>query len=164
MTLPANGSAYTAIVRGVNRGVGIGLVEVYDLNRTVDSKLGNVSTRGLVRTGDNVLIGGFIVVGTGTQRVVVRAVGPSLPFSLGRAGSSDARIILTVMESPSPQTTTGVVIRKPESTASGLAPQDEAGVSHRGVDAAPPPENTAIIVRGKNETTGVALVEVYALD
>ena len=62
-TLPANNSSYTAIVRGVHNGTGIGLVEAYDLNRTVDSKLGNISTRGLVQTGDDVLIAGIIVVG-----------------------------------------------------------------------------------------------------
>jgi hypothetical protein len=77
-TLPANGSAYTAIVRGVNNGTGIGVVEAYDLNRTVDSKLGNVSTRGSVQTGDNILIGGLIVLGQTSQRVIVRAIGPSL--------------------------------------------------------------------------------------
>ena len=62
-TLPANNSAYTAIVRGVNNGTGIGVVEAYDLDRTVDSKLANISTRGLVQTGDNVMIGGTIMVG-----------------------------------------------------------------------------------------------------
>ena len=62
-TLPANSSAYTAIVRGVNNGTGIGVVEAYDLDQTVDSKLANISTRGFVQTGDNVLIGGLIVLG-----------------------------------------------------------------------------------------------------
>ena len=61
-TLPANSSAYTAIVRGVNDGTGIGVVEAYDLDRTVNSKLANISTRGFVQTGDNVLIGGLIRV------------------------------------------------------------------------------------------------------
>ena len=49
--LPANNSAYTAIMRGVNNGTGIGVVEVYDLDQTVDSKLGNISTRGFVGPG-----------------------------------------------------------------------------------------------------------------
>ena len=77
-TLPANSSAYTAIVRGVNSETGVGVVEAYDLNRTVDSKLGNISTRGLVQTGDNVMIGGFILIGPDSQKVLVRAIGPSL--------------------------------------------------------------------------------------
>ena len=68
VTLPANNSAYTAIVRGVNNSTGVGLVEVYDLDSAADSKLANISTRGFVQTGDNVMIGGFIVVGQTSQR------------------------------------------------------------------------------------------------
>src|SRR5437868_8584340 len=93
---PSNGSesailislapgAYTAIVRGANAGTGIGLVDVFDLDPSAASKLGNISTRGLVETGDNVMIGGFIVKGPDSEKVVVRAIGPSLanpPFSL----------------------------------------------------------------------------------
>ena len=62
-TLPANNSSYTAIVRGASDGTGIGVVEAYDLDGSVDSKLANISTRGLVQTGDNVLIGGWIALG-----------------------------------------------------------------------------------------------------
>ena len=81
-TLPAYNSAYTAIVRGVDNETGIGLVEAYDLDQTpVDSKLANISTRGLVQTGDNVLIAGTIVLGQASQRVLVRAIGPSLPVA-----------------------------------------------------------------------------------
>ena len=78
-TLPAN-AAYTAIMRGANSTTGVGLIEVYDLDRTVDSKLANISTRGLVQTGDNVMIGGLIVLGADPQNVIVRAIGPSLPL------------------------------------------------------------------------------------
>jgi hypothetical protein len=69
--------AYTAIVSGRNGGTGIALVEAYDLDQTVDSQLANISTRGLVETGDNVMIGGFIVGGD-TGSVALRAIGPSL--------------------------------------------------------------------------------------
>ena len=84
-TLPANNAGYTAIVRGVNDGTGIGVVEAYDLDRSVDSKLANISTRGLVATGDNVLIGGTIVLGQTSQKVIVRAIGPSLSVT-GKTG------------------------------------------------------------------------------
>ncbi len=80
-TLPANGAAYTAIVRGANNGTGIGVVEAYDLDGTVNSELANISTRGFVQTGDDVLIGGLIVLGQSPLRVIVRGIGPSLPFS-----------------------------------------------------------------------------------
>ena len=58
---------YTAIVRGVNNGTGIALVEGYDLDPTAGSKLGNMSTRALVQTGNNVMIGGFIITGSGAE-------------------------------------------------------------------------------------------------
>ncbi|MEY2565464.1 MAG: hypothetical protein QOH88_3657 [Verrucomicrobiota bacterium] len=77
-TLPANGAGYTVIVRGVNNGTGIGVVEAYDLDQAADSTLANISTRGLTQTGDNVLIAGTIVLGTAPQRVLVRAIGTSL--------------------------------------------------------------------------------------
>src|SRR6202043_1412744 len=70
--------AYTAIVRGVNNGTGIALVEGYDLDPAAGSKLGNMSTRALVQTGNNVMIGGFIITGSGQKKVIVRAIGPSL--------------------------------------------------------------------------------------
>ena len=77
-TLPANNSAYTAIVRGKNDTTGVGLVEVYDLDHTVDSRLANISTRGFVEAGDNVMIGGTIVTGGTAAHVLFRAIGPSL--------------------------------------------------------------------------------------
>ena len=57
---------------------GVALVEVYDLSTDTASILGNISTRSFVQTGDNVMIGGFIVQGTGAKRVIVRAIGPEL--------------------------------------------------------------------------------------
>ena len=65
-------------MRGVNGQTGIGVVEVYDLNTAADSRLANISTRGFVQSGDNVLIAGTIVVGPSVQKVIVRAIGPSL--------------------------------------------------------------------------------------
>ena len=75
--------AYTAILAGKNGGTGVGLVEVYDLAQGANSKLANISTRGFVDTGNNVMIGGLIVGGTGggTARVLVRALGPSIPVA-----------------------------------------------------------------------------------
>ncbi len=74
--LPAGN--YTAIVRGVNSTTGVALVEVYDLATGTSSILFNISTRASVQTGDNVMIGGFIVQGSGTKRVIIRAIGPEL--------------------------------------------------------------------------------------
>jgi hypothetical protein len=69
---------YTAIVSGVSNTTGIGLVEVYELEDTGETRLTNIATRGFVGTGDNVLIGGFVISGTDTQSLVIRAKGPSL--------------------------------------------------------------------------------------
>ena len=63
---------------GVNNKTGVGLVEVYDLSANAASILGNISTRSFVQTGDNVMIGGFIVQGTGAKKVIIRAIGPEL--------------------------------------------------------------------------------------
>jgi hypothetical protein len=157
-----NPGAYTAIVRGVNAGTGIGLAEVYDLDLTAGSKLGNISTRAFVQTGDNVMIGGFIVSGLDSGRVIVRAIGPSLvrysitdPLqnpTLELHDSSGAIVAFNDnwMSAPNVQ----------EIIDSGYAPSNnlESAILMR----LAPGAYTAI-VRGVNTTTGVALVEVYGL-
>jgi Divergent InlB B-repeat domain len=161
-TLPANSSAYTAIVRGVNNTTGVGLVEVYDLDRTVDSKLANISTRGLVQTGDNVIIGGFIVVGVTNKKVIIRAIGPSL----ASAGISNAL--------PDPtlelHDVNGNVLASNDNwkdsqqtmiQATGLSPTNDL---ESAIVRTLTPGNYTAIVRGVNGTTGVALVEVYDLN
>src|ERR1700741_200531 len=75
-TLPPGN--YTAIVRGVNNTTGVALVEVDDLSTDTGSVLGNISTRSLVQTGAEVMIGGFIIEGSGPKTVIVRAIGPEL--------------------------------------------------------------------------------------
>ena len=78
---PLSPGAYTAIVTGARATTGIALVEVYDLDRSVDSQLANISTRGLVQTGDDVMIGGIIVLGETAVTALIRALGPSLPLT-----------------------------------------------------------------------------------
>jgi probable HAF family extracellular repeat protein len=157
-TLAANATAYTAIVRGLNNTTGVGLVEVYDLDRSVDSKLANISTRGLVQTGDNVMIGGFIVLGTDSQEVIVRAIGPSLPVAGKLADPTlelrDANGDLLASNDDWRDTQEAEII------ATTIPPTDDAESAT--VQTLTPAAYTAI-VSGKNGTTGVALVEVYAL-
>src|SRR5262249_51185294 len=76
-TLPPD--AYTAVVRGQNGETGIGLVEAYDLEPVVDARLANISTRGFVEAGENVMIGGLIAgpLGNANSQMLVRAIGPS---------------------------------------------------------------------------------------
>ena len=79
-TLPANNTAYSAIVRGVN-GTGIGLAEVYDLDKGPGSQLLNLSSRGFVQTQDNVMIGGLIIAGSGSTKYCFAASGRRYPPS-----------------------------------------------------------------------------------
>jgi hypothetical protein len=158
-TLPAGGSAYTAIVRGLFNVTGIGVVEIYDLDQTVDSKLANISTRGLVRTGDDVMIGGLIVLGQNPLRVIVRAIGPSLPVPGALSDPTmelhdgNGALIASNDNWRSDQET--------EIIATGIPPSNdlESAIVR---DLAP--GNYTAIVRGMNSATGVALVEAYSLN
>ena len=158
-TVPANNSAYTAIMRGVNGGTGTGVVEVYDLNRTVDSKLGNISTRGLVQTGDNVLIGGLIVFGEDPVKVIVRAIGPSLslPGKLAdpTLGLHDGNGTL-LMENDNWRSA-----QEAEVIATTIPPSHDR---ESAIVRMLTPGNYTAIVRGVNNTTGIGVVEAYGLN
>ena len=166
-TLPASptGMSYTAVMGGVNDTTGTGLVEVYDLDRMADSRLANLSTRGQVETGNDVLIGGIIVVGSDPQKVIVRAIGPSLSGA-GVAGAlQDPALELhdgdgTLIASDDNWRDT----QEAEIVATGVPPTNDLESAIVATLAASPTgiDYTAI-VRGANGTTGVALVEVYAL-
>ena len=157
-----NPAAYTAIVRGVSNGTGIGLVEGYDLDPTAGSKLGNMSTRALIQTGNNVMIGGFIITGSGQKRVIVRAIGPSL----AQHGITNPLLVPTLEL----HNGNGAVIafndnwmdapNKQEIIDSGLAPSNNL---ESAILMTLSPGNYTAIVRGKNNTIGVALVEVYGV-
>jgi hypothetical protein len=160
-TLPADGAGYTAILRGKNGTTGVGLVEAYDLDAAANSKLANISTRGFVDTGDNAMIGGFIL-GGGSAEVIVRAIGPSLT-AFGVAGAlQDPTLELhdgfgTLIVSNDNWKET----QQAEIEATGLQPTND--LESAIVMTLLPAPYTAI-VRGKNDTTGVALVEVYELN
>ncbi|MBA3963364.1 MAG: peptidylprolyl isomerase [Chthoniobacterales bacterium] len=163
-TLPGSttGLVYTAVVRGASGGGGNGLVEVYDLASGPGSIIANISTRGNVQSGDNIMIGGFLVFGDGSQRVLVRALGPSL----GDQGITDP------LEDPTLTLVTGDGTQidfnddwqnspdVAEIQASTVAPTNakEAAV----IDTLPAGAYTAI-VRGAGSSTGTGLVEAYAL-
>jgi hypothetical protein len=167
--LPAGN--YTAIVRGVDKTTGVALVESYDLSPETSSILGNISTRSFVQTDDNVMIGGFIVQGTQPKRVILRAIGPEL----SRFGVTDVLVdptlelydgthTLIASNDNWPHTIIGGVITSDqvhEIRSSGYAPGDGR---ESAIIADLPPGNYTAIVRGVNNTTGVALVEVYDLE
>lgn len=161
-TLPANNSAYTAIVSGNNGGTGVGLVEMYDLDRTVDSKLANISTRGFVQTGTNVMIGGFIIGnGSGATKVIARGIGPSLAQSGVNTALTDTTLEL--------HNSNGSLVasndnwkdsQQTEIQATGIAPSNDL---ESAIVATLSPGSYTAIVAGKSGATGVALVELYNL-
>ena len=157
-TLPANNSGYTAIVRGKDDTTGVGVVEAYDLDTAANSKLGNISTRGLVETGDDILIGGFIA-GNGLTRVIIRAIGPTLanfgianPLLDPTLELHDGSGAILAMNDDW-QTT-----QESEIIATGIPPGDPR---ESAIVATLPPGGYTAVVRGKNSTTGIAVVEVY---
>jgi len=154
--------AYTVIVTGKDATAGIGLVEIYNLLPLTTSKFVNMSTRGSVGTGDNVLVSGFIVGDVGSATLVVRALGPSLAAYGVNGVLSDPT--LTIYDS------SGSVIASNDNWESdpnailvqknGLTPPsafESALVLHLPAGA------YTAVVRGANGSTGVALAEVYTL-
>jgi putative cofactor-binding repeat protein len=160
-TLPANNAGYTAIVRGVNDGTGIGVVEAYDLDPSVDSRLANISTRGFVQTGDDVLIAGTIIVGPNSQKVIVRAIGPSLSIP----GKLQDPTLEMRDQNGGLVDTNDNWVDSPNKQAiidSGVPPSNDLESAVVATLLANGAGYTAI-VRGVNGTTGIAVVEVYAL-
>jgi hypothetical protein len=152
---------YTAVLQGVNGSVGNALCELYDLEPG-DSSVLNISTRGNVGSGDDVMIGGFIVGGTDPQSVIIRGIGPSLAAA-GVTGAladpilelhnSDGSLIFLNDNWRSDQEDQIIATRVP--------PTDN---KESAIVATLNPGAYTAIVRGAGDTTGVALVEVYALD
>jgi hypothetical protein len=155
--------SYTAVLRGRSNTTGIGVVEAYDLDRTANSRLANISTRGFVETGDDVMIGGLIVGPSDatSTTVVVRAIGPTLGNFGIQGALQDPTLDLVNSD--------GVVVRSNNNwrdsqeagiIATGLAPGDDRESALVQTVA---PGNYTAIVRGAGNTTGVALVEAYHL-
>ncbi|HEX8279738.1 MAG TPA: hypothetical protein VF551_00050 [Chthoniobacterales bacterium] len=156
----------TVLVRGENGSTGIATVEIYSLEElsagaTGRAKFRNISTRGQVGTGDNVLIGGAIITGSAPQRVIVRAIGPDL----AEAG------IATPLQDPTLELrdAEGNLLmandnwrsdQAEEISATGLAPKHDRDAA---IVATLLPSAYTAIVRGKDETTGIGLVEIYTV-
>jgi hypothetical protein len=152
--------AYTAIVRGVNNTTGIALAEAYDLEAGSTSHLSNISTRAFVQTGGNVMIAG-VIVQSNAENVLVRALGPTLAiFGITNALANpilelrDANAALLGVNDNWKST------QQAEISATGKAPPNDF---ESAIVRTLAPGNYTAIVRGVNNTTGVGLVEVYAL-
>jgi hypothetical protein len=161
-----NPGAYTVVVRGKDNATGIGLFEVYDLDQSADSRLANVSTRGVTQTGDDVMIGG-ITLGGGTAgaaaKVLVRAMGPSLPLAgplpdptLELRDGSGTLVAFNDNWKTRPDGSS----QQAEIEATKIQPAND--LESALVQSLAPGQYTAI-VRGQNNTTGVGLVEFFDL-
>jgi N-acetylneuraminic acid mutarotase len=164
---------YTAIVSGVSNTTGVALVEAYDLSPDTSSVLGNISTRGFVQTGADVMIGGFIVQGTGTKKVIIRAIGPELgapPYNLPGALANptlqlyNASGVLIGSNDNWQTTIIGGVITSNQVSDIQNSGHVPTNANESAIIANLAPGNYTAIVSGVSTTTGVALVEVYDLD
>ena len=155
---------YTAIVKGKNNTSGIGLVEVYDLSPAVPSKLGNISTRALVGTGNNIVIAGFILGnGSGSDRIAARGIGPSLTAAGVPNPLADPVLELrdgngTLLVSNNDWQDNPV--QASELIAAGLAPTNNL---ESGIVATLSPGLYTVLLAGQDKGTGIGLVEVYEL-
>jgi glucose/arabinose dehydrogenase len=159
-TLPAGN--YTAVVSGKNGGTGVALAEVYDLDQAADSRLANISTRAMVGTGSNVLIGGFITGSKiGATRVAIRALGPSLqqfgianplPDPSLELHNANGALLASNDNWQSDASQAALI------TSYGLAPPS---TSESAIAVSLAPGRYTAIVTGKNNQTGIGLIEIY---
>jgi hypothetical protein len=151
---------YTAILRGADGETGVGIVETYDLSLGANSKLANISTRGFVDIGDNGMIGGLIVAG-GNGKVLARAMGPSLQ-NAGIANALQDPTLELIDANGATVTFNDDWQQAPNTSEfpNGFVPGD---ARESVIVSIVGPGNYTAIVRGYNDTTGVALVEVYNL-
>ena len=157
-------NGYTVIVRGKGGTSGTGLVEGYDLNPAAASKFGNISTRGFVQTGDNVMIGGFILGNNGgSTRIALRGLGPSLTQvgvtnvladpTLSLYDSNGTRLVFNDNWQDNPA-------QAVQLSSNGLAPSRS---QESGIFVTLTPGAYTAILAGANNTSGVGLVELYDL-
>ena len=155
-----NPGAHTAILRGKDGATGIGVVEVYDLEASVPAQLANISTRGPVQIGDNVMIGGFIVTGDVPTKTLIRAIGPSLS-SFGVQGAlQDPTLQLVDANGNSTFNDDWRSTQEAQIIATTIPPSHDKEAA---ILATLPPGNYTAVLRGKDNTTGIAVVEAYNL-
>jgi hypothetical protein len=153
---------YTAVVRGKNNTSGVALVEIYDLNQGAGSKLNNISTRAFVSTGSNIVIAGFMLgSNSGLDQVVIRGLGPSLSNSGVANALADPTLELhdgngaLLMANNDWQDN---ALQASALTFLGLAPSNNL---ESGIVANLPPGLYTALLAGRNNGTGVGLIEVY---
>jgi len=157
---------YTAILSDKNGTppTGVGLVEVYDINSGAFAELTNVSTRGFVGTGDNVMIGGIITSGgNGSTQVVVRGLGPTLSLTQFGVSGALADPVVSLFDGNGDLVSTNNNWKDKQQAAieaAGLAPPNDLEAVILAPVAA---GNYTAILSGNGGATGIGLVEIYKL-
>ena len=149
------------MLAGNGGNTGVGLVEAFDLDQSSPAKLANISTRGFVGTQDNVLIGGFIIGpdNGGMPHVIVRAIGPSLAGQGVQGALDDPMLELHDGQGNTLNTNDDwQESQQAEIEATGIPPSD---TRESAIVARLAPGKYTGVVRGKNDTTGIGLVEVF---
>ncbi|HVF73272.1 MAG TPA: putative Ig domain-containing protein [Chthoniobacterales bacterium] len=152
--------SYSAVLKGAHGETGVGIAEVYDLDPASPAQLANIATRGFINTGDDVMIGGFIVGGTTPAKILVRVVGPTLT-DFGVPGAlADPTLELHDSNGSTISNDDWRETQETEIIATTIPPTKNAEPA---IVATLVPGNYTAVVRGKNNTTGVGLVEAYNL-
>lgn len=154
--------SYTAVLHGANNTTGVGLIEFYDLDTISDSHIVDLSARAFVDTGDNALISGVIIRGGNPQRILFRAIGPDLESERGVAGALQDPTLDVRDENGAPLgfNDDWRSDQETEIAETGLAPHDDRDAAFLQTLSA---GNYTAITRGKADTAGVALGEIYNL-
>jgi hypothetical protein len=152
--------SYSAVLKGAHGEAGVGIAEVYDLDPASAAKLGNLSTRGFINTGDDVMIGGFIVGGNEPARILVRAIGPTLSDFGVQGALQDPTLELHDGNGASISNDDWRESQEADIQATTLPPNKN---QEPAILATLAPGSYTAVVRGKNNTTGIGLVEAFTL-
>ena len=152
---------YTGVLTGKDNTTGIAVVEIYDLDANVDSVLANISSRGLVDSGDDVMIGGFVAGNhSGNAKVLVRGIGPSLE---GKVPGPLADPILELHDSNGATLETNDNWKdspnRADIEATGLPPNHDL---ESAILRPVAPDGYTAVLRGKTGS-GIALVEIFQI-
>ena len=161
ISVTLSAGSYTGVLRGANGATGVGLFELYDLD-PASARISNISTRGEVGIGSDVMIGGFIIGGDEPTKVVVRAIGPSLLAS--NVSNPLADPLLELYDSNGSLISSNDNWRSTQAQQiidSGVAPSDDR---ESAIIATLVPGGYTAMIHDAGHATGVALVEVYNLE
>jgi PKD repeat protein len=154
--------SYTVIMRGKGNSSGIGVVETYDIGLAANARLANLSSRGFIGTGDEILIGGFFAgpQPAAVTRVVVRALGPSLAqFNVPQPMQDPTMEVHNSVGALIAANDDWQTNQKTEIEATGLQPSDlrESAIVLTNFEPGP----YTAIVKGKGGAVGIGMVEIF---